>query len=365
MTGNVCDYLEWYGDFGFDVLPFNEVDNLALSLLSYGKFDGLVPAIGENGSISVNEAAAFFEDKANYGACDKIELCAVAILFAMKNSKRYGEAKLFNYFVKHDFKAEEQFAALHISLPDGTRFVSFSGTDDTLLGWKEDFNMAYISPAPGQLEATKYVADTCAGNDRLRIGGHSKGGNLAVYAAIHSTPDIRNRIINVYSNDGPGFVSEVIEKPEYNELLDRIVTIVPETSIVGMLLEHREKYKVVKSYSKGIGQHDGITWRVYKAGFIELDERSKSSLMIDDTISSWLKELSSNEREEFINTIFEVCDRANITKLSEFSKLSIMDVGALLKEMITLTPETKKAVKRIISAFIRQSGRVVKEFRNA
>ena len=366
MTGNIVDYIEWYGDFDFDVLPFNEVDNLVLSIISYGKFQGLIPSVGINESVKVCSLGEYFSDKDNYNACDKLEKYASDLLLAMKSGRRFKDALLCNYFNKHDFDVEEQFAALHVKLTDGTRFVSYCGTDDTLLGWKEDFNLAYQCPSPGQLEAAEYLKKTVADTDELlRVGGHSKGGNLAVFASISADKAVRDRIIKVYSNDGPGFMSKILDKPEYIELLDRIITIVPETSIVGMLLEHRAKYKIIRSSQKGMRQHDGMTWVVYKNGFAELDARSVPSLLVDDTISHWLEGISDAERQQFIDTIFDVCDRANIKKLSDFSKLTIKDVSALLKEMFNLDSETKKAVMKIITAFMKQSGKAVKEFRNA
>ena len=267
MTGNIMDYLEWYGDFDFSVLPFNEVDNLILAELSYASLDRIVtePQPGRKiTGVPVKEAAQRLMASGRVEKSCKLEQNAGFILYQMAKGKRFSDAVLGAYVDKHDFENQEQFSALHVYLPDDTIFVSYSGTDDTILGWKEDLNMAYQMPVPSQEEAVEYLEKTVPQDGRkIRIGGHSKGGNLAIYASVMCYDRLKRRFIEIYNNDGPGFLEPMLEKESYIEIKDRIRTIVPETSIVGMLLEHGDSYEVVKSVSKGIMLHDGLSWQGY------------------------------------------------------------------------------------------------------
>ena len=188
MTGNIMDYLEWYGDFDFSVLPFNEVDNLILAELSYASLDRIVPEPQPGRKITgvpVKEAAQRLMASGRVEKSCKLEQNAGFILYQMAKGKRFSDAVLGAYVDKHDFENQEQFSALHVYLPDDTIFVSYSGTDDTILGWKEDLNMAYQMPVPSQEEAVEYLEKTVPHDGRkIRIGGHSKGGNLAIYASV-------------------------------------------------------------------------------------------------------------------------------------------------------------------------------------
>lgn len=363
MTGNIMDYLEWYGDFEFSVLPFNEVDNLILAELSYAGLDRIVPEpqLGKNAEgVTVREAAARLRTSGRVENSCKLEQNAGLLLYEMAKGKRFSEAVLAAYVDKHDFENQEQFSALHVYLPDDTIFVSYSGTDDTILGWKEDLNMAYQMPVPSQEEAVEYLEKTIPQDGRkIRIGGHSKGGNLAIYAAVMCYDRLKSRIIEIYNNDGPGFLESMIEKESYNEIKDRIRTIVPETSIVGMLLEHGDSYEVVKSVSKGIMQHDGLSWQVYRNGFVKLDERSKESLVIDNTLRTWIMGLNDEERVAFVDAIYDTLTRAGIKYLSDLEQYKPAMFNNMAKEMFAMEPDKAKMMRRIMRALVSEYGRSI------
>jgi hypothetical protein len=368
MTGNIMDYLEWYGDFDFSVMPFNEVDNLILAELSYASLDGIVPEpqLGRKlRPISVKEAALKLDESGRLEKSCKLERNAGLLLLEMAKGRRFADAVLAGYVDKHDFKNQEQFSALHVYLSDGTLFVSYSGTDDTILGWKEDLNMAYQMPVPSQEEAVEYLEKTVPHDGRLiRIGGHSKGGNLAIYAAAMCYDRLKRRIIAIYNNDGPGFLESMLEKKAYLEIKDKVRTIVPETSIIGMLLEHGDSYEVVKSTGKGIMQHDGLNWQVYRNGFVKLDERSRESLVIDNTISAWVMGLSDDERVAFVDAVYDMLTRAGVNYLSDLEKYKPATLNSMAKEMFSMEPEKGRMVRRTIRALISEYGKnVVKGMR--
>lgn len=368
MTGNIIDYLEWYGDFDFSVLPFNEVDNLILAELSYAGLAGIVPEPGaDDGFIKVKEAARRLKESGTMETSCRLEQNAGLLLYAMAEGKRFADAELGKYVDKHDFENQEQFSALHVRLGDGSIFISYSGTDDTILGWKEDLNMAYQMPVPSQEEAVCYLESTLEKDGRpIRIGGHSKGGNLAIYAAVMCCEELRERIIAVYNNDGPGFLESMLENEAYREVEERITTIVPETSVVGMLLEHGESYEVVKSTSRGFMQHDGLSWQVYRNGFVKLDERSKESLVIDKTISTWIMGLDNEQRVAFVDAVYELLTNAGVNNLSDLEHYNPSMFNIMVKESFGMEPKKARMVRRILRALITEYGRnMVKKIRDS
>ena len=162
--------------------------------------------------------------------------------------------------------------------------------------------MTFKSHIPSQIDALKYLEEIAKEYpNNLRIGGHSKGGNLAVYASIFASEDIRNRIINIYNNDGPGFNDDIIETKEYKEMIKKVSTYIPQDSIFGRLLTHKEKYTVVKSTQRGVMQHDLYSWQLLGNEFVYLKEVTNGSKFIDKTITNWLKNLDLQTREQVID----------------------------------------------------------------
>lgn len=365
MVGNIMDYLDWYGRFDFDVLPFNEVDNLILAELSYTSLTGIVnepssDRLQRPRTISIKEAAKALKLSKRLDNSCKLEQNAGELLFAMADSVRFGKSVLSNYVDKHDYDSQEQFSALHIKLPNGVLFVSFSGTDDTILGWKEDLNMAFLMPVPGQTEATNYLEKTLRDSRcPVILGGHSKGGNLAVYSAAKCSDRNRKRIIAIYNNDGPGFLDSMKEDPGFMEIKDKVTTIVPETSIIGMLLDHDNGYQIVKSLGKGIMQHDGFNWQVHCDSFVKLEHRSSDSHIIDSTIRNWINELDNTQRLTFVDTVYEILTKAGIKYLSDLEHTNITTLGLMVKEMAGLDSQTSKVVMNILRGLISEYGKSV------
>ena len=216
---NIFDYIDWRGDLSFNQSSFNEIDNLILSRVSYFPFDGL---ISENETITIKEAYSRFQ-KLDLSHIHMLQKEDIDLFPAIAYSKRFGELYIKNYISKRDIEAEKQFSAITFLLPDGTIYVAYRGTDNTLIGWKEDFNMSFMESIPSQEEAKKYLNNVASENsDKLRIGGHSKGGNLAVYAAAFCNDEIKPRIMEVYNNDGPGFFDSIISTAEYQSISGKI-----------------------------------------------------------------------------------------------------------------------------------------------
>lgn len=280
---NIFDYIKWR-DIEFEKVEFNEVDNLILSRISYFPFDNL---INKNEKITLKQAYKRLKETSN----NLIFLQKEDIDFfpVLANSKRFGNIILSNYINKVEREKEKQFSAITINLPNKIMYIAYRGTDNTIIGWKEDFNMSFQDFIPSQINAVKYIEDVTKNNrKKLIVGGHSKGGNLAVYAATYCNKKIKDRILAVFNNDGPGFQENITNSKEYKEIISKIHTYLPQTSIIGRLLNHKEKCIIIKSTQKGIMQHDLYTWQVLGDEFIR-DKLTNFSEFIDGTITRMAK----------------------------------------------------------------------------
>ncbi len=302
---DMFDYIEWRGDLPFSKVGPNPVDLLIFSTLSYIQFDGIVPGTADR-RISLREAAEKFFAQTDLEQKVRVKK-DLDLLEAAMDSDRFGEAGMSFYRSILDSEAETQFAAVTYYLGDGTAVVTFRGTDRTLVGWKEDFNMAFQDTVPAQREALKYLEEFATNTlQPMRLVGHSKGGNLAVYAAAKSNPSIKQRIIEIHNQDGPGFSEKMMCDSGYLAIVPKISTYLPESSVVGILLEHEEPYTVIKSKKIGPMQHDPYSWEVLRNDFIYCEEISEGSRFLDKTTKAWLESMTTKERNHFVDVIYDI-----------------------------------------------------------
>lgn len=352
--GNIKDYIDWRGDIPLTKSYFNEVDNLIFAELSYINFQKII----DNQKMTIKNA---IEKYLNSHTEKEIENELVLsqnplpFLIALKDSKRFGDLKIINYANIASKKEEKQFSALTIELNYNTIYVAFEGTDNTLFGWKEDLNLSFMSEIPSQLEAVNYVNNISRKYKNILLGGHSKGGNLAIYAGVHCKKRIKKRIKRIYNNDGPGFLEEFTNLKEYNDILKKIVTIVPETSIIGMLLTKKEEYKVIKSSGCGIWQHDALSWQVVGDHFITVQKTDETSVKINEMLNDWLSKISKKEREQFINSLFSILDKNKIETIEDLAKLSIRKIPGLVKSYKKLEEESRKLMLNLLGDLVREA----------
>ena len=353
---NVVDYLKWRGDLEFRKSPFNEVDNLILTQLVYLDFQGIVPDISESGDISLNDAARLYFAKSNQRKKEEIPLLirdCEKILKEMMHTVRFGDCRL-SHFVKEVSEVEEfQFSAMKIVTDDKSIYLSFSGTDSSLAGWKENFNMSYLEETPSQRKAVEYAGKVLGmGVRKVRFGGHSKGGNLAVYAAIKSRRAIQNRLIEVYNFDGPGFTAEMVSREEYQYVLPKIHTIIPQSSVIGMLLEHEEEYQIVESEEKGLLQHRAYSWQVMGTRLVRMDSLTQDSIFWDGTLKKWIARLNNEERKSFVNALFAVFEKANINDAEQLKKITWKKFITLLRAVDKLSEEERSILSVTIKKLV-------------
>ncbi len=300
---NIMDYIRWRGDLPFSKDPVNGVDALVFSSLAYICYGGSLewePDV----PISLRQAAEeFWKLEDHPQRCrvkNDMELLALAA-----DSTRFGPAALCMYRDQLIPEQETQFAAMTFLLDDGSMFLAFRGTDYSLVGWKEDFNMTFQQTVPAQRLAQQYTRQVAQQHQRpMYLGGHSKGGNLAVFAAARSSPLVQERILQVYNHDGPGFTQYMMGDPGYLAMVPKIHTAIPQSSVIGMLLEHEEPYTVIRSKTVGLLQHDPYSWEVLGRDFIPVEEITESSQFLDATIKAWLADMTNQERNQLVDVMF-------------------------------------------------------------
>ena len=349
---NMLDYLKWRGDLSFDQDPFNEIDNLILTRFSYLPLEKLIK---EGEKLKIKTIYERFQ-KSKIKKEDMLLKEDWNFFEAIATANRFRELVALKYVQKISLKLEEQFAVITILLPKDTAYISFCGTDISIVGWKENFNMSFKSHLPAQKDAVSYlnyIGERYAG--KLMVGGHSKGGNLAVYAAAFCKPEIQKRITVLYNNDGPGFSKEIIESKNYKNIVGRVISYVPQSSVIGRLLFHEEKYYVVKSNQIGIMQHDPFSWVLHGPQFHIVNGIALSSHVFDKTVKTLLGELDLEKRRILINTIAEIIQASKAQKLSDLQSNFFENSVAIISAMSKVDPHNRDVIINIIKALFRSA----------
>lgn len=357
---NIFDYLDWRGDVPFSVDPFNEADNLILSELAYTKFGSIVPSDGTE--ISLQDAfRAFFSQHTREELLAEKSFTAKAPLLmeGMLSGSRFRDLTISRYVDEFDQQEGLQLSAVTFALPIGCRYIAFRGTDGTLVGWKEDFDISFLPETAGQKRAVQYLNQVGAcSKEALIVGGHSKGGNLAIYASAFCNPDIQDRILIVFSNDGPGFRQEIIDSEGYSRIVGKTIQIVPDTSVIGQLLSSLSPRRVIKSSASGILQHDGFTWQVQRNHFEEAP-MSSSGELIGQTLGGWLEQMDDKTRESFTDTVFSLFESTGNDTFSEISSQKLKSTGAIVSAGLGMPKDKAQELLRIIGQLGRSGGKTV------
>ena len=348
QMSNIIDYIKWRGDLTFSQDSFNDIDNLILSQLAYIDFtDIVVPSEISKGIPLKDTADKFFaindeEEILNHVSMTKN---SIFIFKEMANSNRFKDIILSHYINDINEDEQSQFSAITTLLDDSSIYVAFSGTDSTLIGWREDFNMLYMKHTPGHFKAVNYLNSLDVSDlTSIRLGGHSKGGNFALYAGMHCNPDIFAKIIKIYNNDGPGFSQDIVNTDNYKKILPITKTIIPESSVVGMLFEHQESYEVVKSDNKGLKQHDALSWQVLGNHFIYAKSIGNQSLNTNKAIDEWLSLIPKEQRKDIVDAVFLILNSAGIETVDDFFTLKLRDIINVMQTGKSLPKETSEAI---------------------
>ena len=342
-TTTVADYLTWRGDIPFSVDPFNEVDNLVLCIISYINFRRFPELLTRNPreAVSLRDICQKLTQEDEQLGLSQLSYIPVAQQAAQ--TERFAGTRMFAFEDRSD--QETQFAAVTFLLPDKSVFVAFRGTDTSLVGWKEDFNMSYLESVPAQVRAAEYTAEIMrlCRFLKVRIGGHSKGGNLAAWAGLHLPHKDYGRLLAVYNNDGPGFNRSMTERPEYVLLRDKMHTFIPESSIVGVLLEHCEDYTVIASTAKSIMQHEALSWCTERNRYNQMEEQSTMGRRTDDVLRDWIGSMTPQERKDFTDAFFEILSMGGKARtLDDVQEMGLSGAVALVKEYAGADEKTRR-----------------------
>ena len=347
---NINDYLIWRGDLPFSLFPFNEVDDLILARFSYLPFDKI--EFENNETIkSISYKMKDFSSEFKLEA-DK------DLIINLGKSVRFKDLKVTDFIFNKSKEAERQFGAVTIHLDDFI-YVSFIGTDNSIIGWKEDFNMSFMDNVPAQTLGKKYLNNVSSKySDNIKIGGHSKGGNVAIYSALYCDKNILDRIISVCNFDGPGFNKNIILNG--NDILKKVRSYIPQESVIGRLLEHEEEITVVLSNEKGLYQHDIYSWEI-KKDMIVRSSLTNSSEFAHKTIKKWLVNTTPQNRKVFVDGIFDLLYSSNSESFRELSKNWTKDIPNMLSAYSEISKEDKKVIGNMLKEFSRASSNIFKE----
>ena len=354
---NLMDYLTMRGDLTFGQSDFNSVDALILSQIVYNNIEGLVSK-EFNQKITLAELAERFistddfEERCNMGAM--INPLTPELLRLAAKSRRFSNVKVCAFINKIDEKALEQFCALTYQIEKDRYVIAFRGTDDTIVGWYEDFNLGYMPEIPAQKDTRQYIAGAMAAlKGHFILTGHSKGGNLSVFGGMSLPKKSLARLDAVYNFDGPGFFAPVYERPEYKQIKDRIFAFFPEFCVVGMMFEHVNHYKIVECSADGILQHDPFAWNVMGPEFEAAQGFDEASQIFYSSFNAWANTMTDEERKKFIDSFFSVIYASGAKTNYEIDQNKIVCGGKMLAKLAELSEEERKAFKKAIKVFIK------------
>ena len=361
---DINEYLLWRGDLTLKQAEFNKIDSLILSQLSYVNFDDILPDPLSEDYLPLWKASELYwntysEEEVNRDT--KVNRETAFLMKAMADTERYRDFLLGKYINRIDIQLQEQFSAMKVLLPDESVYIVFRGTDTSIVGWREDFNMAYLPRVPSQMEAVEYLEKVIVDQEQvIRLGGHSKGGNLSVYGAVNASAKIKKRITEVYNFDGPGFNEDMIHSQSYIDMLPFLHTYIPESSVVGRLLEHQEEYRVVKSSQPKLMQHDPFSWKLIGKEFVYAKEVDRSSKLMEATIKTWIGKLDYKQREQFVDSVFFLFDINDIKTTKDLSDLKLKKISEIIKTMGGMDQESKKILNKTIGLLWKDARMVLK-----
>ncbi len=351
---DVFDYLKWRSDVPFSIAPFNDVDNLVLAELAYSDFSGVVPSDGR--PVPVTEVCErYFQthEKEEIQKSTSFTAKAPLLMEYMVTGERFGSMQLCRFVDNLDEERTAQMSAVTYLLGDDTIYVAFRGTDSSLVGWKEDFDIGCLTETRGQELAVSYLDQIAEAFDApIRVGGHSKGGNFAIYAASFCSAEVQERILNVYSNDGPGFRKEVTEMPGYLRILPKVCKIVPDTSMIGMLLTNKATRRVVKSFASGILQHDAFSWSTERDRF-EPAEHSELGKLLNNVLASWIDGMDDNLRSSVVDTIFDAFEATGADTFHEIAQQKWKSAEAMLGYLFKIPREKQEELFQLAGSLLK------------
>lgn len=344
---NINDYLAWRGDLPINSsFKFNEVDSMILARFSYLLFHKIEMNESETISSIADKMKDFPNEDFRYNGDKKM-------ITRMGESARFKDLIVTDYVEIMDKETQTQFSAITIHISAEELYISYIGTDNTIVGWKEDFNLTFMDKIPAQIEGLKYLSEISKKypDCKLRIGGHSKGGNVAIYSAVSASGDVQEKIVKVYNYDGPGLDQKVIANIKNKEVIKKLHTYIPQDSIIGRLLWHEEDFDVIKSIEKGLLQHDIFSWQIFRDTMVRAEKVTNHSDIINSTVHEWFRTTTPDQRKIFIDGVYEVFSSTKADTINELTVTLSKNIPMFFKRYNGIADEDKKVMTQILKEF--------------
>ena len=344
---NIHDYLYWRGDLPLDQVPLNELDGLVLTRFAYMPFEEL--------TLSQNETVGSLCKRLKALPADKFRLEGDAkFVMLLNEADRFNQLPVSDFVKHNDADAVVQFAAVTLYLPDDSLYIAYCGTDSTLVGWKEDFYMSFMEDVPAQMEALNYALKLLKRfpEKKFCLGGHSKGGNLAIYTAVNLPDDMKARLLHVSNYDGPGFPKSYIKSHDFASVLDRIHTFIPQESMIGRIHEHVEGFQVVESTENGIMQHDVYSWQLGPTWMSMLDKADDTSEITYRAIQNFLTNTSPEQRKDYVDRMFDLLMSSDANSFSEVFQNLPKKLDEVLRAAASMSREERKENNEMMSTMV-------------
>ena len=346
---NINDYLRWRGDIELDSkYKFNEVDSMILARFSYLRLDKI--ELDE-----IETMKTLYKKMKNLKNEDFLYNGDKELITNLGRSLRFRNMQVTDYVKNNDKEIEKQFAAVTIHISEKEMYISFIGTDSTVYGWKEDFNMAFMDTVPCQIsgkEYLEYIANKYP-NKKIRIGGHSKGGNVAIFSSFTTSKEVQDRIIKVYNYDGPGFNKSIVNKYKTSLMLKKIETYLPQDSIIGRIMTHEEKCTISQSIEKGIYQHDIYSWQVLGKNLVKANSLTESSEAFSKALTEWIDTTTNEQRKLFFDGIFEIIYSTDANRFRDIQKNLSENMPKIFKTYKAMPEEERKTIMEMTKLFIK------------
>ena len=350
--GNLITYVQQYGAQTFEDKSLTDIDVLVLTEIAYLPFDEIVPkSFDVTEAISLEQLGKEFEtikEKEHENNPFMITSERIELLEVVSKSQRYKEIKVFGFMNDIDDERTKQFAAVCYQWEEENRWIIFRGTDETLIGWKEDFMMTYSDLIPAQTDAIEYLkkqAETFSGT--LNVSGHSKGGNLSLYASAMQEEAIQNRIEQIYCWDSPGVHRSILGTEGYQRVVSKAKRYIPQDSIVGLMLESQVPYHIIESQGSGISQHSALMWNIEDDHFVELTELTKNSQLTDQTFKQWTEVVSDEDLKLFFDTFFELIFEMGVETVNDVYYNFRMYMQKFFEKAYRMNPEKREVLLRV------------------
>lgn len=341
---DIFEYIDKYKNFKFSQIGVTEIDNAIFSRLAYLDFTQFAgKTIGE-----ISEKYLYSENE------KKTMEQTQELLKAISKTKRYKYVTVCDINEIFDEDSANAFYAVTFEIQKDLFFVAFRGTDDKIASYYEDAELAYTFPIRSQTAALSYISTALSNRDgEFYLAGHSKGGNLAMFAFLFLRDDEKERIIRVYNNDGPGFPEEIAAVIFTHSTRDKIISILPEDSIIGRMLTLGGKIKIVKSDALAAFQHNMFTWDVNGAQFADGKKFSLLSEYMEDSLSESLENLPPEKIKRVTEAIFAIAKNSGIKSLKDINIKNYKGIVTALIEFSKRSDEEGDEQSEIIRTLVR------------